>query len=114
LPTLQFGHGIIAVAELKRRQRFRHGPPCWRLHGIIAVAELKHRRRCRSVTEPGAGLHGIIAVAELKQKIATMAATMTSEMSPRHHRRGRIEATFLASQARSIVRVSTASSPWPN
>ena len=60
-------HGITAVAELKRQLRPVVIQPVFVFHGITAVAELKRPRRC-----PG---------------------RYRERGFPRHHRRGRIEAS---------------------
>ena len=83
------------------------------LHGFIAVAQLKlHGSNPLSVSYPC--LHGFIAVAQLKLFPNTIGSLFPCQ-SPRLHRRGPIEAVELARVAlRTVLGVSTASSPWPN
>ena len=106
-------HGITAVAELKRASRPDILFDIVVFHGITAVAELKPRSIRGGVIDPLRVFHGITAVAELKLR-ETLNQKNPSGCFPRHHRRGRIEATYRETYSWLVLVFSTASPPWPN
>ena len=83
------------------------------LHGIIAVAALKHAVTVQSRIARRLVLHGSSAVAALKPA-STGGDTRVTRRSPRHHRRGRIEALRTAAVCPPASRFSTAHRPWPH
>ena len=60
------------------------------LHAFTGVAELKREQRTANAAEP-LRLHAFTGVAELKPNV-NLARKVYSALSPRLHRRGRIEA----------------------
>jgi len=89
-------------------------PKCgWGLHGFIAVAQLKHVTTAAAATKGLIGLHGFIAVAQLKP-FAPNHSTLHSACLHGFIAVAQLKLTNSLQMLWRKLRVSTASSPWPN